>query len=347
MRRGILLSLMPCLCLAVLAPGCDKGGESATPGDGTDAAGGEQGADADTVTPLALEVDADAFVYLAAKDGPFPSIVDGTRAVLVVDSELADEALARYAGGLVEADSLTLLEGAGPSELGLPALTKNTKVWMFGPEGPCTAKVLQGYALAYEEINLTLEAGYMLEACAELHAPVVYIGAEPPQARWVGAEASVDTGLGEPKDAEGWEHPWRPALAEAGLFDWEPSTDEPDPPSLFVRVREAGPVVEMGYALHFPGAACEEYEQVHLDVGLSPGPGRFQTIESDQTQIELVGALLVGDDPLVVVGDSRFQLQLGVFAGGKLEWSERLTGDYHDEDTASWGWSVLETYCGP
>lgn len=286
--------------------------------------------------------------YVASTDGPFPSMSDkaGPRVVLQVEQEFdhaGREALANQLldtpGGFARLDDATVAQvelAAAPS------------VWLFGEAGPCAAKLGSAYALAYNEGPLVLELGYLLEPCTEPFAPVAVLDQPPPAAHWI--EATTTTSEKVVGDWSTWKHDKREAFEAIGAFAWTPSDGEHQP-ELHVRVREAGPTsVELGYAWRWPGPACEESEQVQIEIGLwadehfTPLP----PLDEYERAGELVGVLALDEQPIVLVGIAKFQMYTAVRTDAGFDaWTYQSTGGYHDEETAYAGWSVLEDYCGP
>ncbi len=228
---------------------------------------------------------------------------------------------------------------------GLPEVSE---VWLFGPDGPCRARQVRIFADHYEDVVPTLELGWELEACADEFAPVAHLGPSPPALRWIDAEVRH----AGPLERASWKDPLADALEDQGL--WEATPDDTGPqvdPSFFTRVAEAGPVVELSYAQHWPGDACEEYEHTSTVIYAREGEALIELPTSDEIygSPELVGALVDEDGLVATVATHAFQIWIGT---GPLEpdryrWTEIHTGNYHEEDTAYWAWSVLEAYCGP
>jgi hypothetical protein len=218
---------------------------------------------------------------------------------------------------------------------------------MFGPKGPCKAKLGEPYAYSYALGSPAFELGYELKACTKDFAPLVHLGADPPQARWQPVDGAKTITITNPSS---WKHEQRAALEAMGIFDWAPDEDETREPTYYARLRRAGPaVLELGYVHYWPGGECEEYEEVELRLGLERA-GKFVELPPPDEYVsnaELVGALLADDGPLALVARESHQMYVADLQGKKPRWRTIITGAYHDEDTAFTGWSMLEHYCGP
>ena len=313
------------------------GDSSTETGDGTGAAD----------EPAALS-DED-FLYVSQKDGDFPSVgSEQPRLILYFDHEREIKFPDELGEAFMEEGELRRLDAATAAKL---KLTPPGQVWLFGESGPCKAKLGSAYAYPYTDGMPAIEVGYLLEPCADKFAPLAYVGAEAPKAQWESAGLDVSEELG--KDWKKWAHPKREAFAALGAFDWTPDEDEKRRPRLHLRSLEAGAAGEVAYAWHWPGDACEESESIGRAVGLWSG-GKFSALP-DLSEYsgagELMGALMLGELTLVIVVKDRFQLYFsrwrGPGDGDYGAWVERRTGEYHDEEVAYAGWSVLESYCGP
>lgn len=287
-----------------------------------------------------VPIEADRFAFVAMEDGPFPNAAPLRTTRVVVSIESPEGEAAEDAERLLS-DSRGVERHDEPGAIGLAT---TPRVWMFGKAGPCEAKVGKAYVAAYDDPYLTLERGFEIESCAEDFAPLAYLGDAAPPLSWrVPTTVYYDT-VADPTE---WEHATKPVLMANGLAEWEP--DAP-PAEISVRVHEAGKVWEIGYAHLWPHEeACEEEEGVDLRIGLWDGK-RFDELSPVSRfagNSELIGVLELDGDAAAVIADERYQLQLGLLDGPTIAWSEVRTGDYHDEDVAYWGWSVLEGYCGP
>lgn len=282
--------------------------------------------------PITLEVDKLAF--LARDYSPFPQAAPIRKPRVVISIESPEGDAADLAERLVSSDDGYELH-EDPTK---------PKVWMFGATGPCEAKVGQAYVAAYDDPYLTLERGFVLEPCDERAAPLVYVGPAAPSLRWRAADNVFFDAV---KDPAKWEHATKPVLVANGLTEWEPDAV---PAEVFVRVREAGKVWEIGYAHHWPSVAdCDEVQAIDLRMGFWDGEAfaELPPVSRFASNSELIGVLELDGEPAVVIADDHFQVQLGVVNGRKVAWQEVRTGDYHDEDIVYWGWSVLDGYCGP
>lgn len=295
----------------------------------------------------------DRLAYLSHGDGPFPAMADdGPRLVMRVilggeeDVDFADlpdtdeePPVDEYGDPLPQT-----LDAPTARKLGIPAVKQ---AWMFGPAGPCAAKLGEPYVYSYAEGAAVVELGYEITACTKDFAPVVHLGADPPHARWLPVGAAKTTPVADPKT---WKHEQRAAFEAIGIFDWTPNEDEKREPNYHARLRRAGPaVLELAYAHHWPGAECVEYEEIEVHIGLER-EGKFVALPSPGEHVsdaELVGALIVADAPVAVVARYAFQMYVADVQAKKARWREIITGGYHEEDTAFSGWSVLEHYCGP
>lgn len=230
--------------------------------------------------------------------------------------------------------------------MGMPAIDE---VWLFGPDGPCRATKQRVFASYYEDVVPTLELGWELDPCANDVAPVAHIGPNPPPLAWVSADVRGDGPITRGK----WEDPLAAELEEQGLWDYEAEVEgERVPkPNFHTRIAEAGPVVELSFAQHWPGDACEEYEHTSTVLYARVGDDLVPLPESEDFSAwaELEGVLLEDGELVAAIGTNSFQLYVGTgpLEEGRYRWTEVITGHYHEEDTAYWAWSVLEAYCGP
>lgn len=290
--------------------------------------------------PVTVALEVDKLVLVTMEDGPFPSPAPLDVPRVVISIENPEGEAADHAERLVGNDDGYELHD-DPASIGLPS---KPRVWLFGAAGVCEAKVGKAYATAYDDPYLTLERGFVVEPCVDSFAPLAYVGPAAPALRWRAAKSVFFDAVEDPAK---WEHATKPVLVANGLTEWEPDAV---PAEVFVRVREAGKVWEIGYAHHWPhDESCEEEQAIDLRTGLWDGETFEELAEVGPfgRRSELVGVLDLEGEPAVVVADERYQLQLGLVNGRKVVWKEVRTGDYHDEDVAYWGWSVLDGYCGP
>ena len=282
------------------------------------------------------------YVANAVEDYPYFGKPDALRLiVLIVELEEGDVWF-DFTNALADGDRSVPLDPALEQR---HHLRPEDDVWLIGPEGPCKTALGPGHATAVTESGYAvLEVHYEVRRCTDAPSPVAYVGSEPPPVTWVPVAQDFHDLLEEP---DAWQHPKRAALVKMGLLEWDADAGVPD---VVVRIHEAGDVVELGYAHHWPADTCEEEEEsVWLELGewrddhLEPLP----EFEHPYAGVELVGALQGPKGLWAVVADSQFQLQLGFDSAAGWSWTELSTGVYHDEDIAFWGWSVLENYCGP
>lgn len=283
------------------------------------------------------------FRYVAMKKGAFPNAAGDEHTRVVSRIDYPSDAKATFAEELIAKGFRRALtaEEAKELELGAPS-----EVWLFGGDGPCRAELGKPYAAAYDDPTLVLEVGFYVQPCTDAPAPVAFVGAAPPSAKWV--DATTDTADEVSKPSE-WKHPLRSVLVARGFGDWKSADGPKTGPKFHVRIRSAGPVSELAWAHHWPGDDCEEHEDIDLAIGVVDGEAftPFAPPSDYASDAELVGTLTLDDRAWVVIADHRFQLQLGWVDGKSIDWTELDTGNYHDEVTAYWGWSVLEGYCGP
>ena len=289
---------------------------------------------------IPIELEAERFAFVAYDDGPFPNVAPAQwpRVVVSIDNPEGEDA--KLAERLT-ADDRGWEAHQDPATIGLPP---PPTIWMFGAEGACQAKVGPAYVSAYEDAYLTLERGFRIEPCTKTFAPVAFLGPEAPPMRWrVATNEYYET-----VEPATWDHPVRATLMARGLAQWD--ADAPPPDEIIVRIRKAGAIAELGYAQHWPNEDdCAEDQAIDQTVGFWDGAA-FEPLPSVNEYAgspELVGVLELDGKPRVAIGDLSFQLQLGVLEGRDVTWTELPTGDYHDEDVAYWGWSVLDGYCGP
>jgi hypothetical protein len=285
-----------------------------------------------------------ALGYLAYANGPFPSPgpIDAPRWVAAVHEPYGDDPLTAFTDALLEGDPVVDVEPADFERLGLPP---PSRVWMFGEQGACEAKVGSAYAQAYEDGFVGLEVGYRLEACTDAPAPVVFLGEAPPDLRW--SPATLE--LSEPVQLEEWSHPARPLLERWGLTSW----DGPPPPTIYARVGKATNAHELGFAHYDPGdedddecGSDEETIAVGLALATDQGFVELPAVDDAVPGEFLVGELLQGDETVAVVAKLRFQMHVWTRASPKA-WTHFTTGTYHDEDVAFSAWSVLLDACEP
>lgn len=330
--------------LLVLLPGCP----GSTPTVAPEATGASQPepvtvvetSEPEPAEPVPAAIEVEKFAFLARDHSPFPRAAPIRKPHVLMSIDNPEGETAELAERLVASDDGYELHD-DPSAVGL---SSKPKVWMFGPAGPCEAKVGKAYVAAYDDPYLTLERGWVIEECVERPAPLVYVGPAAPSLRWREVDSVF---FDEVEDPAKWEHATKPVLVANGLTEWEPDAV---PGGVFIRVREAGKVWEIGYAHHWPhDEACAEEQAIDLRIGLWDGESfeEFPAVSRFAGSSELVGVLELDGEPVVVVADDHFQLQLGRVTGRKVTWKELRTGDYHDEDVAYWGWSVLDGYCGP
>ena len=233
------------------------------------------------------------------------------------------------------------------------------EVWLFGGDGPCRASLGSPYVLAYQHGPKVIELGYMLEPCAPAGskkrrskrrvAPLAFVGAGPPPARWVPAARGSSSRVRGSWNK--WKHPRRATFEALGALKWEPDAGESRRPTLHVRERSASQwVTELGFAWHWPGRECREDEDVTLRIGTWV-EDRFEALapfDAGDNHGTLVGALVTADEPLMVLARLDHQMYIAPWNGkGYGPWHERKIYGYDedDEDRADVLWSVLEHEC--
>jgi hypothetical protein len=293
----------------------------------------------------------DTLAFVASTGGPFPSMSDeaSPRLVLHVDVELDHAGREQLASKLLDAGGFSRLDADAAA---LVELTPPREVWLFGSSGPCAAKLGSAYGLAYEEGPRALELGYLLEPCTGDFAPIAQLDAQPPPAIWTSAATTDTHELSSTSDWAKWKHDKRAAFEAIGALAWAPNEDETRRPDLHVRVREAESIVELGFRWHWPAPDCMESELGKSVFG-SWNNDRFTPLpqldpDDEFLEGELVGVLALAGRPIAIVSAAKFQMYVAIGTGtGFAAWAQKLTGAYHDEVTATAGWSVLEHDCSP
>lgn len=327
------------------APARDPGSEEGDVAGETDkeTAGVEDGEtagakDSETLVAEWAPFDASKLMYLPSEDGPFTSFIEekGPRLARVF-----------YPNGEVENAFGNEHETSGTVMLTAKQVTdlkveKPKAVWMFGSDGPCRAKIKKPYATVMYDAGMVIETGFFLEACTTDYAPVAYVGKKPPPAKWHSATPSFDEIVKKPKS---FKHPGRKLLVDLGLLDTR-HTETKKKAVTHVRIREAGPVTEFGVMQHWPHPEdCEEEASGGVVPALWDHKSPPQRLDpgDEYDQPELVGSLTLDGKVAAIIYDESFNM----YVQTKNAYTEVLTGDYHDEDVAYWGWSVLDGYCGP
>lgn len=303
------------------------------------------------VAPPTTALRVDTLAYVASTNGPFPSMSDeaSPRLVLHVELEFDHAQRDQLASELIDAGGFARLDADAAASVGL---TPPREVWLFGAAEPCAAKLGSAYALAYDEGPRALELGYLLEPCTEDFAPIAQLDAPPPPASWTPVATTATHKLSSTSDQTTWKHDKRAALEAIGALAWAPNEDESRRPDVHVRVREAGSIIELGFRWHWPAPDCTESEHGGSAIGSWTHAGfePLPRLDPDDELLdgELVGVLALAGQPLVIVSKADFQMYVAVHSGtGFAAWAPKLTGAYHDEVTATAGWSVLEHDCGP
>lgn len=345
-KRARLLVLLTCAACSREAPSSTPPGQpsAASPAAGQGSARPEP--EVERVSPPELATL--RYVANAVEDFPYSGKPDTLRLIVqIIEPEEPEEGKKAdpwyaFTEQLADGDHTVPLDPALEAE---HAFRPSQDVWLFGADGPCKTELGPGFAWAETESGyLTLKIGYEVERCTKAPSPIVYLGDEPPPVKWTPIEQTAYEMLEDPQT---WQHPKRAALEKLGLLEWDAEDGDPD---IVVRIHEAGDIVELGYAHHWPADTCEEEEQgIYLEVGRWVGDHvePLPAYEHPYAHVELVGALYGPNGMWAVVADSQFQLQLGYSSEAGWSWTELQTGVYHDEDIAYWGWSVLENYCGP
>lgn len=288
-------------------------------------------------TPLST----DGLRYIALREGYFHSngSIDRADPRVAVIQYPQTEGQRTFTAAHEESGEVVTLTPALVQQLDLET---PKAVWLFGEDGPCRATLRDAYAVVQYEIEPILERGFFLEACTDDYAPVGWVGEQPPDLRWHHASFEFDEIVENP---DAMEHPAREQLVELGLLDnIDPDTKKKA--VTHVRILMAGPVTEFGVMQHWPHPEdCEEMESGAVRTALWDGTGVPQWLDAGDrfSSPELMGTLTLDGSVAAIVYDERFQM----YVQTSTDYLEFLTGDYHDEDVAFWGWSVLEGYCGP
>lgn len=282
--------------------------------------------------------DASKLQYLASEGGDFHSNIEdkGPRLATITypDGDVANAFAEQHEG------SGTVM--LSPEQIKTLGLKKPKAVWMFGPEGPCKAKPKRAYATVVFEASTVIETGFFLKGCTSDYAPVAYVGKKPPPAKWNGATRTMDDIVKNPK---AFKHPARKQLVELGLLDNRHSETNKTAVT-HVRITEAGPVTEFGVMQHWPHPEdCEEEQSGGVTPALwdHKSPPQWLRVGDEYQDPELVGTLTLDGKVAAIIFEESFNMYIQT----QSAYTEVLTGDYHDEDVAYWGWSVLDGYCGP
>jgi hypothetical protein len=289
------------------------------------------------VQPAPVVLELDTLVYLPSPgNGVFQFHHEQPSLALVIDvaPQGEREALAQE---LVEGAHHMTLSVEQAEQLGL---VRPQKVWMFGNDGPCEAKLGSAYALGDYEVSLSLELGYLVEPCAEPFAPVAQLAPSPAALRWRDVECSSAAQI----DPATWADPERGKYEQLGLFDW---ADQPSKPEQWW-VRSCAVdrvVVELAWSWVWPEQACWEGELNSRDIGwLRSGALEWLPRLDDGSTPELLGALVAeGTGPVAVFASGWPDLHIGTQSGDDFIWTAMIVGDFHDEVVAAHdAWTVLD-----
>jgi hypothetical protein len=281
--------------------------------------------------------------YVADAGGGFPSMLStpGPRLVLAV----LDEPPA-----FVDAEAEGVQDVADEA-LATIGVARPSAVWLPTPSGTCRAALGSGYVGHYAEGVVAYEVGYHLKPCAPVFGPIGVLADDaPPELRWVAATVELD----EQVELDAWAHPMREAFLELGLGTHVDEAGAPAPVrAARISTVEGTSLRQLVAVDHWPAPEpCNEVEAVTIGTGLWDGTALRWLPTPEPTPWEphepqLVGALVDGRVPVVVVYTVRFQAMVGTRdAAGEYRWSEISTGRYHDEDVAFSGYSRRQ-HCGP
>ncbi|MCX4243251.1 hypothetical protein [Paraliomyxa miuraensis] len=275
--------------------------------------------------------------------GVFPTMLGtpGPRLVLAVLDSLP-------AFSELEVDEVRDVDDEALAGIGV---VRPPSVWLVTPAGACPATLKDGYVGYYAEGPEAYEVGFHLVPCAADFGPLAVVAELPPhELRWVPAEVELDDRV----EPSAWEHPLRDAFVELGLGTHQDDAGTPAPARWARIMAVPGTPLRQLFAIdHWPAEeACDEHEVVSSGLVMMGDEGPAWLLPPEDLgwgggEAQLVGALVQGEVPLVVVQRVRFQAGLGLRdRDGGYQWFELDTGRYHDEDVAYAGYSVRQ-YCGP
>lgn len=174
-------------------------------------------------------------------------------------------------------------------------------VWLFGPEGPCRARVGQPRLSVYAGAGDVYEISWELQGCTGVGwAPVGLLAEQvPADVRWVAAETLAELEL---QPQERWEHPLEDLVDHPkwdvppdGRIVWARSILEltPSPTQVLSSVWAAGP----------EQAPCQQAEETVVTHGLWDEVA-FEPVDplpDPERVVVLLGAIAQGDRPEAIV----------------------------------------------